>query len=101
MDDLIKELRHANSWCSDQWATVEAAAAEIERLRSQNRELVTELKIRDGVISDLQNRPVAPEGYAVVPLDPTPAMVAAVADVPTIAASVWRDMLAAAPTIRG
>lgn len=30
--------------------------AEIEALRYQNRELVTELKIRDDVIGDLQNR---------------------------------------------
>jgi hypothetical protein len=28
---------------------------EIDRLRRQNRELVTEIKIRDGVISGLQN----------------------------------------------
>ena len=44
---------------------------------------------------------LAAAGYVIVPRTPTPAMIAAVSDVPTIAASVWRDMLAAAPTIRG
>jgi hypothetical protein len=34
---------------------------ETDRLHCQNRELITELKIRDGVISDLQNRIAALE----------------------------------------
>jgi hypothetical protein len=34
---------------------------EIDRFRRQNRELVTEIKIRDGLISDLQNRLAALE----------------------------------------
>lgn len=35
--------------------------AENERLRRQNRELVTEIKVRDGLVSDLQNRLAALE----------------------------------------
>lgn len=43
-----------NGRCSTQ--DVMDLCDEIEALRRQNRELVTEIKIRDGVISDLQNR---------------------------------------------
>lgn len=92
----IEALRSQNRELAAEICTM--AADEIERLRRQNRELVTELKIRDGIISDMQDRLAAldAEGYVLVPLEPTPAMLAAVSDIPTIAASIWKDMLAAA-----
>jgi capsid protein len=42
-------------------SVVEAIKTELKALRDQNRELVTEIRIRDGIITQLQERLAAHE----------------------------------------
>lgn len=60
------------------------------------QEDIVEIVELENTIRKALNRPAVPEGYALVPIEPTENMIAATGNL-AIAKLVYRDMIAAAP----